>query len=204
MWKLSWTTPPLWSFLQSPSPLARARGLCRSALEGSLMRVHQRLHSSARQSGSKEMKTDECQLSIRVASGGGGRTRRFWWTLLAPLPHLASNRPSVGIDLSYVFFCHLTGFLRRALMSFSVSPAANFPELEPDDFCPKLSTPCIVLFPDDDDDIFDEICNKKKIWGKVLKKYPKVLWFIFSCRWVSSEIVVFIHRLLLAKYFCTC
>ena len=47
-------------------------------------------------------------------------------------------------------------------MSFSVSPAANFPELEPDDFCPKLSTPCIVLFPDDDDDIFDEICNKKK------------------------------------------
>jgi len=48
-------------------------------------------------------------------------------------------------------------------MSFSVSPAANFPELEPDDFCPKLSTPCIVLFPDDDDDIFDEICNKKKI-----------------------------------------
>lgn len=49
-------------------------------------------------------------------------------------------------------------------MSFSVSPAANFPELEPDDFCPKLSTPCFVLFPDDDDDddIFDENCNKKK------------------------------------------
>ena len=56
-------------------------------------------------------------------------------------------------------------------MSFSVSPAANFPELEPDDFCPKLSTPCIVLFPDDDDDIFDEICNNKVLkhrWGEVV------------------------------------
>ena len=70
-------------------------------------------------------------------------------------------------------------------MSFSVSPAANFPELEPDDFCPKLSTPCIVLFPDDDDDIFDEICIKKKSeerFSKSIQRFCDLFSVVDECR----------------------
>ena len=72
-------------------------------------------------------------------------------------------------------------------MSFSVSPAANFPELEPDDFCPKLSTPCFVLFPDDDDDddddIFDEICKKsEERFSKSIQRFCDLFSVVDECR----------------------